>query len=37
MTVMENETMINEKQIKRYCCQDKSLVENFDKAVADET
>ena len=28
--------MINETQVKRYCYQDISLIENYDKAVADK-
>ena len=29
--------MINEKSAKAYCCDDLSLIENYDKAVADTT
>lgn len=29
--------MINEKQVKKYCCEDISKIENYDKAIADET
>lgn len=28
--------MINEKQVKQYCCEDISKIENYDKAVADK-
>lgn len=30
-------SMINEYVVSRYCCEDLSLIENYDKAVADET
>ena len=29
--------MINEKYAKTYCCEDLSLIENYDKAIADTT
>ena len=29
--------MINETQAKKYCCEDISNIENYDKAVADKT
>ena len=29
--------MINENWVKQYCCEDISLIENYDKAIADET
>ena len=29
--------MINEKYAKSYCCEDLSLIENYDKAIADTT
>ena len=29
--------MINEHSAKKYCCEDISLIENYDKAVADKT
>ena len=29
--------MINEKQAQKYCCEDISKIDNYDKAVADET
>lgn len=29
--------MINEKQAKKYCREDISLIENYDKAIADKT
>lgn len=29
--------MINEKCAKRFCCEDISLIENYDKAIADQT
>ena len=28
--------MINEKRVKKYCCEDISKIENYDKAIADE-
>lgn len=29
--------MINNEYVKRYCCEDVSLIENYDKAIADTT
>lgn len=29
--------MINEQHVKQYCCEDPSLIENYDKAVNDKT
>ena len=29
--------MINEKKVKSYCCEDISLIENYDKAMTDKT
>lgn len=29
--------MINEKQAQKYCCEDISNIENYDKAMADKT
>ena len=29
--------MINEEYAKKYCCEDLSLIENYDKAIADTT
>ena len=29
--------MINENHAKQYCCEDLSLIENYDKAIADTT
>lgn len=29
--------MINERRLKRYCCEDLSLIENYDKAINDNT
>lgn len=29
--------MINERRLKRYCCEDLSLIENYDKAINDKT
>lgn len=29
--------MINERKVRSYCCEDISLIENYDKAVADKT
>ena len=29
--------MINERNVKKYCCQDQSLIENYNIAIADNT
>lgn len=34
---METDYMINEKYAKKFCCEDLSLIENYDIAVADTT
>ena len=29
--------MVNEKKVRRYCCEDISKIENYAQAVADKT